>query len=115
MNQNETTYRCRPWRPGTRLRDIYQEAGEAYPEHIVFVQVGCFWEARLHDAEFISKNLGWKTHECNYEKQLSVGTSVENNNFESSLKRLNKGYVLVAQIDNEDSKITRAIIYVCTP
>ena len=46
---------------------------------------------------------------------MSTETGVGNKKYESDLKRLNKGYVLVAQIDSENSKPKRAIIFVFTP
>jgi DNA mismatch repair ATPase MutS len=112
---NNRNFLIAPWRPRTPLREIYKEGWDEYPDHIIFIQNGCFWEAAEHDAEYLFEHLGWKTHNANYDRRLTTGTGIENEHFESQLKELGKGYVLIAQIDEGDSKPARGIIYVFTP
>lgn len=113
--ESREPFQCGPWRPRTPLRKIYAEAWNAYTDLIIFVQNGCFWEAAEQDAEYLSKHLGWRMHNSNYDRRLTTGTSLENERFERQLKKLGKGYVLIGQIDSENSKPTRGIIYVFTP
>jgi len=89
--------------------DIFQDIKSKYPEHLVIIENGCYFEVFEQDAEYFSNMYGWKI----YERQIDVpmtGFPEDAKKVWVDLKNLRKPYVLVTQLPNpKRGKIQRTI------
>jgi len=89
--------------------DIFQDIKSKYPEHLVIIENGCYFEVFEKDAEYFSNMYGWKI----YERQIGVsmtGFPEDAKKVWNDLKNLNKPYVVVSQLPNQKrGKIQRTI------
>lgn len=89
--------------------NIFQDVKSKYPEHLVIIQNGCYFEVLEQDAEYFSNLYGWKI----YERQVDVpmtGFPEASNKVWQDLKRDKKPYIVVSQLPNtQRGKIKRSI------
>ncbi len=89
--------------------DIFQDIKSKYPEHLVIIENGCYFEVLEQDAEYFSNMYGWKI----YERQIDVpmtGFPEDAKKVWVDLKNLGKPYLVVSQLPNpKQDKIQRAI------
>jgi hypothetical protein len=89
--------------------DIIQDIKSKYPEHLVIIENGCYFEVLEQDAEYFSNMYDWKI----YERQTDVpmtGFPENAKNVWIDLKNLHKPYVVVSQLPNpKRGKIQRTI------
>ena len=80
-----------------RFIDIYGELKNAYPNHIVIIQNGCYFEVLEDDAQYFGRLYGWKV----YERQAGVsmtGFPVSAKKVWNDLKDSGHPYVVVSQL-----------------
>jgi len=89
--------------------DIFQDIKSKYPEHLVIIQNGCYFEVFEQDAEYFSEMYGWKI----YERQIDVpmtGFPEDAKKVWEDLKNNNQPYVVVSQLPQKRlGKIERSI------
>jgi len=94
---------------GDSFFDIFQDIKSKYPNHLVIIENGRFFEAFEKDAEVLSKKYGWKV----YERQIGVsmtGFPVEAHKIWGDLRSEKIPFILVSQLPKKDQgKIHRSI------
>jgi hypothetical protein len=89
--------------------DIFQEIKSKYPNHLVIIKNGYYYEVLERDAEKLSKMYGWKI----YERQvglITTGFPEGAIKIWDDLKGLNIPFIVVSQLPNEvNGKIQRSI------
>ena len=79
--------------------DIFQDIKSKYPEHLVIIENGYYFEVFEQDAEYFSNMYGWKI----YERQIDVPMTGFPDGAEKvwiELKNSHKPYVVVSQLSN---------------
>jgi hypothetical protein len=91
------------------FKDIYDDIKSRYPDHIVVIQNGYYFEVLEADAEYFSREYGWKL----YERQAGVTITGFPDQVEKAwrdLRAKNTPYILVSQLDlREGGKVQRTI------
>ena len=82
--------------------EIFKKLKVKYPEHIIFIQVGYFWELYNDDALLCSEYFGWTTFKRGRE-QLVTGVPINAKYIYDVLKSNNEAYVLVRQTGKKTS------------
>jgi hypothetical protein len=81
--------------------NIFQILKKEYPNHLIFIQNGYFFEVYRKDAKDCSNIFGWNIYD-NY-NILQTGVPINAYKFKNILKKLNRKFIIVKQ-DNEDYK-----------
>tara|TARA_Y100000310_G_C20522708_1_gene734462 strand:+ start:179 stop:1018 length:840 start_codon:yes stop_codon:yes gene_type:complete len=88
---------------------MYKELKVKYPNHIIFIRVGCFYEAFEGDAIECNELFDWKIINC-YGSNCCAGIGHEAiNKIIEELKSLKKHYIIVEQ-RIEDNIVKREIV-----
>ena len=91
------------------FKDIYDDIKSRFPSHIVVIQNGYYFEVLEEDAEYFSREYGWKL----YERQAGVTITGFPDQVQKAwrdLRKKNTPYILVSQLDQrEGGKVQRAI------
>ena len=89
--------------------DIFQDIKSKYPNHLVIIRNGCYFEVFEHDAEKLSKMYGWKI----YERQIGfpmTGFPEDTQKIWKDLRALKIPFIVVSQLPKEVmGKIQRSI------
>lgn len=89
--------------------DIFQDIKCKYPEHLIIIENGCYFEVFEQDAEYFSYLYDWKI----YERQAGIpmtGFPEAAKKVWENLKRNKKPYVVVSQLPKSNhGKIERKI------
>ena len=83
---------------GDRPIDIVNDLKIDYPDHIVFVQNGFFWEVYEGDAEVCSRLFGWKIASHGTGRTFT-GVPINARKFKDRLEDESVSYVMVAQTE----------------
>ena len=94
---------------GDSFLDIFQDIKSKYPNHLIIIENGCYFEVLEQDAEMLSKRYDWKI----YERQSGVSTTgfpVVTKKIWKDLRVEKIPFVLVCQLPkNERLGIQRTI------
>ncbi len=97
---------------GIHFVDIFNYVKSVYPDHLVIIENGCYFEVIEEDAQYLSQLYGWTI----YERQhgvLMTGFPENAKNIWNDLVVLEKPYLIVSQLPNTDnSNIKRKIMEV---
>ena len=89
--------------------DIFNDVKTKYPEHLVIIENGCYYEVLEQDAEYFSDKYEWKI----YERQVGIpmtGFPVEFKWIWKKLKECDRPYVIVSQLPTQKGdEIQRSI------
>ena len=87
--------------------NIFTQLKTKYPEHLIFIQSGYFYELFGEDAKECNRLFGWKLVErCDLDW---TGVPCKAFKFKDELKSLNKPYIIVEQVV-EDGYLKREIV-----
>jgi len=107
-------YKCGPWGLGSDLEAIRNVAKEKYPDYLIIIQSGCFWQMFNNDANWASKHFGWKQlREASNE--ISCKTALSDTHFENELRKMKKKYLLIEKIKLQATPKYFGITYTHTP
>ena len=82
--------------------DIHNYIKALYPDHLVFIQNGYYFEILNEDAEYCNQLYGWTI----YERQANIPMTGFTDNIRkiwSDLRKFEKPYVLVSQLEKGDN------------
>lgn len=87
---------------GDKPIDIARELKSEYPDHVVFVQNGYFWETYDGDAKTCSEIFGWKVADHGHGAEFT-GVPANAFRFKEKLEALGMSYILVGQSEYPSS------------
>ena len=82
-----------------KFKEIYDDVKSKYPNHILIIQNGCYYELLFEDAELCNSFFGWEIYEASG-GVLKTGFCIDNKSSWDKIYSLNKPFVLVEQISN---------------
>ena len=87
---------------GVHFVDIYTDIKSMYPDHLVIIENGCYFEIIEDDALYLSQLYGWTV----YERQhgvLMTGFPDNAKHIWNDLVSFKKPYLIVSQLENMDN------------
>lgn len=82
-----------------KFKEIYDDIKSKYPNHILIIQNGCYYELLFEDAKLFNRFFGWEIFEGNG-GVLKTGFGIDNKSSWNKIYSLNKPFVLIEQISN---------------
>ena len=107
FNVNKTSLAHKTY-TSTYFNDIYYDVKSEYPNHLIFIENGCYYEVLNDDAEELSLRYDWKT----YERQESITTTgfpTTNKHVWNDLNHDGTPYIIVSQLPQTSQYISRKI------
>ena len=92
----------------TYFNDIYYDIKSEYPNHLIFIENGCYYEILNEDAKELSLLYDWKI----YERQKGIvmtGFPITNKYVWDDLNRDGIPYIIVSQLPQSSQNISRKI------
>jgi len=92
------------------FEEISSNIKEKYPDHLVIIQNGYYFEVVNEDVNFIKERFGFKPFQRGGGKNLFAGFTDKSKSNLSALRDMNKSFVLVCQLpEKKNGKVQRAI------
>ena len=88
--------------------DIFCEIKSYYPDYLVIIENGCYYEVLYSDADYLATLYGWTIYERQYNVPMT-GFPDNAKNIWTDLESLGKPYLIVSQLPSSGNKIKRKI------
>jgi len=88
--------------------DIFSEIKLYYPDHLVIIENGCYYEVLYSDADYLAALYGWTIYERQHNVPMT-GFPDNAKNIWNDLESLGKPYLIVAQLSSSGNKVKRKI------
>ena len=85
-----------------KLIEIFNNLKHKYPEHLIIIQCGFYFDIRNEDVQFFLDNFSYSSYEMNGE--LRTGFPVRSENVLPALRDMKRPFVLVSQLPEKDEK-----------
>ena len=92
-----------------KFKEIYEDVKSKYPEHLLIIQNGCYYEQLFDDAQLCNRSFGWEIYEA-LGGILKTGFNIDSQSCWDKIYNLGKPFVLIEQITtgvNAERKITK--------